>query len=263
MAKEENQTQQTGGSSPKALDQDSLMNEAFDESILTEIEQRLESGDDEQLDDVIAVGDKVELDRADLPLDGFLPDETTAERDEIEVDLADQDLPEPDEDQQEAEDEKPPSTTKRMILAAAAVLVIVAIAGGVGFWFSRQEGEAIEKPDEMPPWMFAGQIPLASDQLRLELEPFIVPLLNSKEGNILRLVVTVEAMDAESKTELTDRVIDMRDVIYRALRDRPATELKQAEKKRLLQAQLKAELNHSFKQMWIHRVDFTQFLISG
>ncbi len=263
MAQEENQTPRPGGTSPKALEEGSLMNEAFDESILAEIEQRLENGEDEQLDDVIAVGDKVELDRADLPLDGFLPEGTDVEHEEVEVDLADQDLTYPDGEQEEAEEEKPPGTAKRMILAAAAVLIIVAIAGGVGFWYSRQEGEKIEKPEEMPPWMFAGQIPLPSDQLRLELEPFIVPLLNSKEGNILRMTVTVEAMDAESKTELTDRVVDMRDVIYRALRDRPATELKQAEKKRLLQAQLKAELNHSFKQLWVHRVDFTQFLISG
>lgn len=263
MAEEENQTPQSGGQVPKALDQDSVMNEAFDESILAEIEERLESGDDDQLDDVIAVGDKVELDRADLPLDGFLPEETEVEPEEFEVDLADQDSTDLIDDDKQEQEEKPPSTAKKVILAAASVLIIVTLAGGVGYWFSGQEGEKIAKNDEMPPWMFVGEIQPASDELRLELEPFIVPLLNSKEGNILRLMITVEAMDAESKIELTNRVIDIRDVIYRSLRDRQAKELRQAEKSRLLQAQIKAELNHSFNELWVFRVDFTQFLISG
>lgn len=261
MAEEESQNPQEQG--PKALDKDSIMNEAFDESILAEIEDRLESGNDEQLDDVIAVGDKVELDRADLPLDGFLPEEADLESEEVEVDLADQDAPDLTDGEAGDEEQKAPSNTKRMILATVAGLLFVAMAGGVGFWFSGQEGEVIEKAEEMPPWMFTGAIPSAADELRLQLEPFIVPLLKSKEGNILRMMVTIEAMDAESKLELTDKVIDMRDIIYRSLRDRPAAELKQAKQKRLLQAQIKAELNHSFDHTLVHRIDFTQFLISG
>ncbi|ADK85686.1 flagellar basal body-associated protein FliL [Desulfarculus baarsii DSM 2075] len=237
------------------------LNEAFDESILAEIEQRLEGGDD-QFDESIAVGDKVELDRVDLPLDGFLPEGPKLESGEIEIDLADSghlagSTPGPEEEPQ------PPSKLKRLLLAVGSLVLVVAIAGGTGFWFSRQEAQKLPDAESLPPWMVRQAMPSVEDELMLGLEPFIVPLLDTKQGQILRVVVTLESMDGLSKSSLIEKNLDVRDVIYRALRDRPASELQKANQNRLLQAQIKAELNHALGREWVHKVYFSQFLISG
>lgn len=234
--------------------------EAFDESILAEIEQRLENGDD-QFDEAIAVGDKVELDRVDLPLDGFLPDGSKMEPEEIEIDLADQAQLDAA-SQAMGEEPAPPSKLKKLMMLLGGVLLVAAIAGGAGFWFSHQDGPK-KTADELPPWMTRQPMPTVEAELMLNLEPFIVPLLDTKEGQILRVVVTLEGMDQTSKAELADKTVDVRDVIYRALRDRPANELQQANKSRLLQAQIKAELNHVLGEEWVNKVYFSQFLISG
>ena len=70
-------------------------------------------------------------------------------------------------------------------------------------------------------------------------------------------------MARTTKILLSEKIRLLRDVIYRILRDRPAGEIMTFRGKKLLQAQIKAELNHILNQRLVHQVLFTEFVVTG
>lgn len=244
-------TPETNGKSRKVLDEARIAEDGFDEEVLSEL--------GEEVDASASSGDKVELDKADLPLsfeEEPEPEPEPQPEPEMEVDLAD-DLEMPPRE----EEEKPPKSKVRRF-AFLGILGSILIGLGLGLWYG------LLKPDErvkteLPPWFYQGPIPDPDKMLRVDLAPFIVPLLASDEGRILRISVTLESPDDEAKLMLSEKTRLLRDVIYRILRDRPAGEIMTYRGKKLLQAQIKAELNHILNQRLVYQVLFTEFVVTG
>lgn len=228
----------------------------FDTDVLAEIETRMASDAPASS----GVGDKVELDKADLPLDFDDDSEPESQPEpEVEVDLA----PEGEADRTDGEaqpGEAKGGKKKRLIIAGAAVLILLI---SVGAWFMMSSPAVEEAPPEQPPWFFEGPMPDLNATLRLDLNQFIVPLVDSGEGRILRINISLEAESPESKMEAGQEIRMLRDLVYRVMRDRPASELKTERGKRLLQAQIKTEVNHALGRPLVYRVYFTQFVITG
>ncbi len=242
-------TPETNGKSRKVLDEARIAENGFDEEVLSElgVEEAAASSS----------GDKVELDKADLPLAFEEEPEPEPEPEpEMEVDLADElDMP-PMEGA-----EKPPKSKVRSF-AFLGILASILIGLGLGLWYGLLKPQERVKT-ELPPWFFQGPVPDPDKLLRVDLEPFIVPLLASEEGRILRIKVSLESPDDEAKLLLSEKTRLLRDVIYRILRDRPAGEIMTYRGKKLLQAQIKAEVNHILKQRLVHQVLFTEFVVTG
>lgn len=240
--------------------------ESFDEEVLTEIEKRLDLEGGEQAG-TKAVGEKVELDKADLPLDLGQPEEAEAEAEpkagpppQVEVDLSDVEL-----DRGALQEEAPAPSDRRKkvkLIGLGMLLLTVGVGAALGVWYGMvKPSEKVE--EEMPPYFFRGPVPDPEAALRLKLEPFIVPLMKSAAGRILRVVVDLEVTEPKNKESVADRTRMVRDVIYRLLRNRPAMELRSARSKKLLQAQIKTEINHSLEKPLVFKVFFTEFVITG
>lgn len=238
--------------------------DSFDEDILAEIERRLdleETGSPSEHDAV----QKVELDKADLPLDYDLEIDEEPEPEpapEVEVDLAEEEPPPPEPDETLLAEDK--SGKKTLLWAALGAGGLVAVATVLSILIFGGEPEKPKPKVEAPkPWFFRAQIPDYRLALRLNLKPFIVPLGKSKDGLILRVVVSLETLDPESKDLIAEKSRMIRDTIYRLLRGRLASEMKSTQNKLLLQAQIKAELNHNLNKLLVHKVYFTDFVITG
>ncbi|KIX13526.1 flagellar basal body-associated FliL family protein [Dethiosulfatarculus sandiegensis] len=252
-------------SSEKKADQSSGQVSSFDEDVLADIENSLDlADDDESL--TRKAGEKVELDKADLPLDiGPPPDEEQATP-KIEVDLAGEGETEITGELEAEDDEAAAKRKKRKkIVTLASILLIALASSGVGFWMGMGGDETKEEsPPELKPWVFKGKVPNPETALRIQLEPFLVPLLKSERGGrILALKVSLEVTDQSARQDLTEKTRPIRDAVYRILRDRPSVELRKARAKKLLQAQIKTEINHQLKKDLIYRVFFTEFVITG
>jgi flagellar basal body-associated protein FliL len=203
--------------------------------------------------------EKVELDRADLPLSfDEEPEEEPAP--EVEVDLADGPALGPAAGEEEEEPE--PRRSRLGRFTGWSVLLGIAVALGLGLWYGLLKGESTPRA-EWPPWYYQGPMPDPARILRVDLEPFIVPLLDSADGRILRVAVSLESPDQPAKDALGEKTRLLRDVIYRLLRDRPAAEIKTYRGKKLLQAQIKTELNHVLERKLVYQVLFTEFVITG
>ncbi len=247
------------------LDQSQVLADAFDEDVLAEIERRL---DRDEGPPPSAAGEKVELDKADLPI---LEMPTRLEPPpEVEVDLSGE---APDLQVPLAAPAPPteaaPKKRLGLYLGLGAGLALLAVAG-VGGWLYLKKpapASAPAPPPQVQPLAQAPeeQPPPPRPQASLQMEPFLIPLLKSKQegGRLLKLSVSLEVTDPGVKDLLGPRKVGMRDVIYRLLRDRPADEIQGARSKNLLETQIKTELNHFLGAEVIGQVRFTEFVITG
>ena len=167
-------------------------------------------------------GDKVELDKADLPLD-MEPEPAPAPSAsqpvaEIEVDLSEEAEAEISADL-ETGDQAPGKSKKRILILAAGLFGVVLMAAGLGLWYGHRPDpgkKAPEKPKDTP--VFTAKVPDYREELVFTLDPFVVPLLESKRGRILHVKVSLETMGPEGKLDLARRTRQVRDIIYRVLR---------------------------------------------
>lgn len=247
---------------PIAPDTGSGSADAFDEDILAEIERRLESEDGAPPTEESAA-QKVELDKADLPLDYELEPEEEESAPAVEVDLAEEALSAEPADEAPPEEQETKKGSRLLPIAGGLIMVLAMGAGSYWYFKPAPPKKPEQKAAELKPYQFRGPVPDFRKVLHHKFKPFIVPLGKSEQGLILRVVVSLEANDPEDKLLLEEHNRMMRDVIYRLLRGRLATGMKSARGKKLLQAQIKTELNHALKGSIIHQVYFTDFVITG
>ena len=204
---------------------------SLDQDVFSDMESRLEKDGGAGALGAKA-SDKVELDKADLPMD-WGDDEAGEETpSEVKVDLADEpaddwdDMKFPEEDgdfDEEEEEEEGGKGRGLWLILALAGSVVVAAGAAVMVWLGAGELQKVETAQVSKPWFFEAPMPDAETALRLNLKPFIVPLIQSKEGGrVLRVAVSLEVADPPSRDDLTEKTRLCRDVIYRVLRDRPA-----------------------------------------
>jgi flagellar basal body-associated protein FliL len=253
------ETSPQAGTKRKVLDQSQVSGEIFDEDILSDIERRLDA--EPEAKGLKPSTEKVELDKADLPvLDALIPPPSIQEPPpEVEVDLAGEETVLPE---MEGEGEEAPKGRKNLFLLIGGVSFL-ALAAGVTLWFTllMPSRKVITAP---PPQAVVGdKIPDPQLALRLELDPFLVPLVAAEKGRLLKVGVSLEVSDPADKDLLLPYKLQMRDAIYRMLRDRPAEEVQGARTKNLLQGQIKTELNHLLGSVIIYQVYFTDFVITG
>ena len=231
---------------------------SFDDDILADIERSL---DDEVNLKSGGLGEKVELDKADLPLIWDDEEEEEEEPAEVEVDLAPPEEPEA----LDLEQEQGGRGLKFWLMLGGGVLVSL-VLGLVMAWYMGAFDAKPQEPEvakSLPPNMFQGKVPDPVAGLQLELKPFTVPLIRSKKGRILTVVVSLEVTEPDQKQKLQTRERFMRDVVYRLMRERPADELDAARQQMLLNAQVKAVLNQALGGSMIYKVYFTHFVITG
>lgn len=246
-----------GAQEPKALEQSSVVSAAFDEDILSDIEDRLAGGEDDQAADY-SPRDKVELDKADLPLEFEQPaPEEEPEPPEVEVDLGVA-VEAPDE---EAAPEAPPAFPQKnlKLVVAAGALAVVALVAVVWMVSAKKAQE----PKIPTPWIYSGRVPNPETSLRLDLEPFLVQLAAQGGDRILKVSVSLEVMRPEDLPSLRRRLMACRDVVYQTLSRNNASDLSTIAGKDRARAMILAGINQVMGGVRVHRVYFTKFVIEG
>lgn len=248
-------SQEGGAPDRDGPDQSLLVGEAFDEDILTDIENRLDGGEDLPAD--YSPRDKVELDKADLPLDFEEPEPPPPKpQPEPAEDQADLAIDEPEETPPQ-----PPGLLKanlHWVVAGGALLVLLVV---VAAWMLGGAGKRGAK--QPTPWIVRGRIVSPEKLLRMNLDPFLVQLARTNRGQILKVTVSLEVMQPPDLRYLRAKLAACRDVIYRTLAGRTAAELASRRGKDLLRQRIQAALNQTLGAQRVYKVYFTKFLISG
>jgi flagellar FliL protein len=200
--------------------------------------------------------DKVVLDKADLPI--AEAEEESEEQAEEKAEEIIAETPSEDEKEDGVAAEAPLPKSKRKIIIMGAALLLL-IAGGVWFLFLRG-GERQEAPLPEPPPVAASALGPA----RATLEPFIIAIPVNPQGRLLRAVIMLEFVNRDEMQELmNERLLFMRDIIYRGLHNRSAEELNRLRMSEALSSQIKTHLNNALGREAIKQVYFPDFLFAG
>jgi flagellar basal body-associated protein FliL len=190
--------------------------------------------------------DKVVLDKADLPI-------PQAEEEAEEII---EETPSEDEADRVVAPE-PPLKPKGKIAIAGAALALL-LLGGAWFLFSGGGEEEAPLPSETLP------AASATGLARATLEPFIVPIPVSSKGRLLRASVMLEFANRDEMQELmSNRLLLMRDIIYRSLHNRSAEDLNRARMNEALSSQIKLQINNALGREAIKQVYLPDFLFVG
>lgn len=203
---------------------------------------------------------KVVLDKADLPLpeleDELLPDEEGAERETGHDE--DADIPVIIEDVEETEVKRRLPSKKVLIAGGAGILLLLLL---LAIWFLFLKSPAAP-PLEQTKSPAAVAVPAGPP--RGNLDPFMVPIMVNPRGRMLLVTVMFEfAANEEKAIVLEENVVAVRDVVFRALRNRSVEDLNSARMNNALQTQIKDQINQLMGGAIIKNVYFPEFTFVG
>ncbi len=147
---------------------------------------------------------------------------------------------------------------KKLIIIIAALVLL--IAGGAGAYFFFMTGDDEEKisPEE--------EKALAEEQANqvgpmVNIETFIVNILDDEESRYLKAAITVEVSSEEASMELTSRMAQVKDAILLLVGNKTYNELSDLQGKIQLRAELINKLNSILTQGKVKRIYFTDFVV--
>lgn len=171
------------------------------------------------------------------------------------------------EKQKNPESEARSGNLKRWLLMGAAAIVL--LGGGTAAGYFLATG-LVQKP--------AAAAPTAEDQERaasgkneavspedlgpmIDIESFIVNILDEQGTRYLKAAITLEADNAETAEEVNERLPQVRDAILLLVGNKTFRELSDLQGKLQLRADLMARLNEILQAGEIKRIYFTQFVV--
>ncbi len=159
------------------------------------------------------------------------------------------------------EPEKKPEASgskKKLIMIIAAVAVLL-IGAGVGtFWFFNSGDDNSLTPEEEQ-----AQLERQAKEIgpMVDLESFIVNILDQGEVRYLKAAITLEADTPEAATEITQRMPQIKDAVLLLIGNKTFAELSDLQGRLQLRAELLNRVNSLLLVGKVKRIYFTDFVV--
>lgn len=169
------------------------------------------------------------------------------------------------------------SKKKLFILIGAAVLVVGLGVGG-GFYFMKSsspekkaeaaEGEKAAGEGKAEGGKAAtemaegggGEIAAGIGPM-VEIEPFVINILDDQSSRYLKAALTLELDSAETTAQINARMPQIRDAILLLIGNKTYDELRDLQGKLQLRAELTAKLNGLLEKGQVKKIYFTDFVV--
>jgi len=146
---------------------------------------------------------------------------------------------------------------KKLIIIIVAVLVLLIGAGVGAFLFMGGDEEKISPEEERAAMeMQAKQVgPMVN------IESFIVNILDDQESRYLKAAITLEVANEEVSVELMQRMAQVKDSILLLIGNKTFSELNDLQGKMQLRAELLNKVNSILLKGKVKRIYFTDFVV--
>jgi len=146
---------------------------------------------------------------------------------------------------------------KKLIIIIVAVLVLLIGAGVGAFLFMGGDEEKISPEEEQAAMeMQAKQVgPMVN------IESFIVNILDDQESRYLKAAITLEVANEEVSVELMQRMAQVKDSILLLIGNKTFSELNDLQGKMQLRAELLNKVNSILLKGKVKRIYFTDFVV--
>ena len=151
-----------------------------------------------------------------------------------------------------------------LILVLLALLLILAVGAGAYYIGVQNAGSSEKQPTEGEIKEKSSGFSFGSDDYLgplVELEDFVVNITDREQTRYLKVSITLEAADKKTKSEVENRLPQVRDSIIFQISGKTYDQLRDLEGKKQLQAELIMSLNELLDKGRVHRLFFTEFVV--
>ncbi|MFP4258048.1 MAG: flagellar basal body-associated protein FliL [Desulfovermiculus sp.] len=151
-----------------------------------------------------------------------------------------------------------------LIMVLSTVLLLLAIGAGAYYLGvqssagNSEDSEARDGDDKKSGFPFGSPDYLGP---LVELEEFVVNITDREKTRYLKISMTLEVENKKTKSEIDDRLPQVRDAIIFQLSGKTYDQLRDLQGKKQLQAELIASLNEILDKGRIHSIYFTEFVV--
>jgi len=151
---------------------------------------------------------------------------------------------------------------KKLLLIICIGLLVVAAGGGGAAWYflkSKPVPEDSKNPGD--------QVPVPQLEQSAEIGPmvdideFIVNIISSDTAHYVKASLTVELTNENAKTEVENRMPQMRDTILMLIGNKTYEELQDLQGKKQLKAELMSNINSFLQTGKVRSIFFTNFVV--
>ncbi len=151
---------------------------------------------------------------------------------------------------------------KKLFIIIGAVVIVLLIGGGFGAWWFMKEKPAPEA--EKTP---AQQVPVPGLKQQSQIGPmvnideFIVNIISGDAAHYVKASLTVELTNEAVKTEVEQRMPQVRDAILLLIGNKTYEELQDLQGKKQLKAELLSKINSFLQTGQVVSIYFTNFVV--
>ncbi len=159
--------------------------------------------------------------------------------------------------------EKKSGGSKKLFIIIGAVLVVLLIGGGFGAWWfllrAKPEADNTKDPAQQVVVPVVGQT--ATIGPMVNIEEFIVNIISGDAAHYVKASLTVELTNEQVKTEVEQRMPQMRDAILLLISNKTFEELQDLQGKKQLKAELLNTVNSFLQTGKVISIYFTNFVV--
>jgi flagellar protein FliL len=152
---------------------------------------------------------------------------------------------------------------KKLFIIIGAVFLMILAGGGFGAWFYFKDRPAASNGEKVP-----GQqvpVPALGQQSQIgpmvNIDEFIVNIISGDAAHYVKASITVELTNEEVKTEVEQRMPQMRDAILLLISNKTYEELQDLQGKKQLKAELQNKINSFLRTGQVVSIYFTNFVV--
>ena len=152
---------------------------------------------------------------------------------------------------------------KKLFIIIGAVVVVLLIGGGFGTWWFLLRDKPDAKDEKDPAQQVT--VPVVGQQATIgpmvNIEEFIVNIISGDAAHYVKASLTVELTNELVKTEVEQRMPQMRDAILLLISNKTYEELQDLQGKKQLKAELLSTINSFLQTGKVVSIYFTNFVV--
>lgn len=151
---------------------------------------------------------------------------------------------------------------KLIIIIAAALIVLLGLGGGAAYYFMKKKQEEAEKNKDPGLEVPVPELnPAATIGPMVDISEFIVNIISDEANHYVKASLTIELTSEAAKTELNQRMPQIRDSILLLVGNKTYEELQDLQGKKQLKAELMSKLNAILQTGKVKAIYFTDFVV--
>lgn len=151
--------------------------------------------------------------------------------------------------------------SKNLILIGVLGLLLLAAIGVAAYMMGRASTPTAEPPSEVGTETAPNAGTKVLSGLMVEIEPFIVNILDVEGTRYLKAAITLEVDNEMAMKEAGERMPQIRDAILLLMSNKTFSEMSDLQGKLQLRAELLSRINSFFRKGKVQKIYFTEFVV--